>query len=126
MAIDPATLKTRFPAFSNVPDATIQYWLDDAGAIATEAWGVDQEPGTLELAAHNMTVTPGVLSSGSSSIPAGVTRFRSGSTDISFSDAAAAQAADGGYKSTPYGRMFLPRLRRNVGGPYLVGCVDVC
>ena len=123
MAIDPATLKIRYPALAAVPDATIQYWLTDAARIVTDSWGPDQEPATLALAAHNMSITPGVISSGSSSIPAGVTRFRSGSTDISFSDSAAAQSAEGGYKSSPYGREFAVMLRRNVGTPMLAGYV---
>lgn len=123
MAIDPATLKMRYPAFATVDDARVQYWLTDAARIVTDSWGPDQEPATLALAAHNMATTPGVLSSGSSSIPAGVTRFRSGSTDISFSDSAAAQSAEGGYKSSPYGKEFAVMLRRNASGPMLVGYV---
>lgn len=119
----PSILKLRYPAFATVPDETIAYWLVDAARIVSAHWGEDQEPATLALAAHNMATTPGVLSSGSSSIPAGVTRFRSGSTDISFSDSAAAQSAEGGYKSSAYGREFAIMLRRNVGGPMLVGHV---
>ena len=117
----PSLLRLRYPAFSKVDDATIAYWLTDAARIVTNSWGPDQEPATLALAAHNMATTPGVLSSGSSSIPAGVTRFRSGSTDISFSDSAAAQSAEGGYKSSAYGREFAVMLRRNCSGPMLVG-----
>lgn len=123
MAIDAATLKMRYPAFATVSDTTINYWLTDAARIVTNSWGDDQEPATLALAAHSMSSTPGVVSS---AIPAGVTRFRSGSTDIAFSDSAAARSAEGGYKSTPYGREFAAMLRRNVGGPMLVGAPYVC
>jgi hypothetical protein len=126
MAIDPATLRLRYPAFADVPDETINYWLDDAARIVTPAWGADQEPGTLALAAHNMSLN-GVLavaSGSSSSIPAGVTSFKSASVSLTFSDAAAAQAAEGGYGSTSYGREFQVMLRRNAGGAFLVGYVE--
>lgn len=123
MAIDPATLKLRYPAFAAVPDATVQYWLTDAARIVTDAWGDDQEPGTLALAAHSMATTPGVVAggSGSAQIPAGVTSFKSGTVSLTFSDAAAAQSASGGYQATVYGKEFAVMLRRNVGGPLLVG-----
>jgi hypothetical protein len=121
--IDATTLKLRYPALAAVDDTVIDYWLTDAARIVTAAWGEDQEPATLALAAHTMSVTPGVLSSGSSSIPAGVTRFRSGSVDVSFSDTAAAQSATGGYAATIYGKEFAIMLRRFAGGPRLVGYV---
>lgn len=126
MPIDAATLRLRYPAFAAVTDETIAYWLGDAARIVTTGWGTDQEPGTLALAAHSMSIN-GVLaaaSPGGAQIPAGLTSFKSGSVSLTFSDAAAAQAADGGYASTVYGREFLPMLRRNTGGPFLVGCVE--
>lgn len=121
--IDPATLRLRYPAFSTVNDGTINYWLTDAARIVTAAWGSDQEPGTLALAAHSMALTPGVLAggSGATNFPAGVTSFKSGTVSLTFSDAAAAQASTGGYGSTVYGREFEVMLRRNAGGPMLVG-----
>lgn len=125
MSIDAATLRIRYPAFAAVPDDAIAYWLTDAARIVTDDWGEDQEPGTLALAAHSMATTPGGLASGNSQIPAGVTSFRSGSTSVTFSDAAAAQSAQGGYGSTIYGKEFAVMLRRNVGGPRLVGIACV-
>lgn len=122
MAIDPATLRIRYPRLASTSDETAQYWLTDAATIVTEAWGVDQEPATLALAAHNIA-RDAAAAEGGTSIPAGVTRFRSGSFDVSFSDSAAAQSAAGGYSSTSYGAEFLTYLNRNVGGPMLVGYV---
>ena len=125
MAIDPATLRIRYPRLATTSDGTINYWLTDAALIVTEAWGVDQEPATLALAAHNIARNA-AAAEGGTAIPAGVTRFRSGSFDVSFSDSAAAASASGGYGSTPYGAEFLTYLNRNAGGPFLVGYVDVC
>lgn len=126
MTIDPATLKMRYPAFAAVPDATIQYWLDDAGRIVTTAWGADYEPGTFALAAHNMALarTPGISDGGASQIPSGVTRFKSASVDIAVTEAAANRSVSGGYASTPYGAEFAIMLRRNTGGPELIGYVE--
>jgi hypothetical protein len=121
MPADPATLKTRYPAFAAVPDATVTYWLEDAARIVTPAWGTDEEPAQLALAAHNMAVEGLGAAGGVVNLPAGVTSFRSGGFSATFSDAAAAASAQGGYGSTRYGREFQVMLRRNVGGPFLAG-----
>lgn len=126
MTIDAATLRLRYRAFAAVDDAVIQYWLDDAGRIVTDAWGDDYEPATFALAAHSMALarTPGIADGGASQIPAGVTRFKSGTVDIAVTEAAANRAVSGGYGSTPYGAEFQIMLRRNAGGPMLVGCAE--
>ena len=124
MAIDPETLKLRYPAFAAVSVDTITYWLTDAAREVDASWGDDQEPATLALAAHNMTVTPGVLPSAAGvELPAGLTSFKSAAVSLNFSAAAVAQAVTGGFRATLYGREFLRYLRRHVGGPRLVGFV---
>lgn len=121
-----AKLRLRYGAFDNVSDARIQYWITDAGRIVTEDWGDDYEPATLALAAYHMSANrvPGMTLDASEQLPAGVTAFRSGSMNVSVSDAAANQTVTGGYSSNVYGREFLPMLRRNRGGPRLVGYVE--
>ncbi len=115
---DPAELQLRYPAFAAVADATVQYWLTDAERIVTTSWGeVDYAPGLLALAAHNMASQGlGTEIGGSASLPAGVTRFKSGEVDVSLSSEAVALKSAGGFASTPYGREFAIMLRRNVGG----------
>ncbi|RSV15678.1 DUF4054 domain-containing protein [Sphingomonas sp. ABOLF] len=124
MAIDPETLKLRYPAFAAVPDATIAYWLTDAAREVDASWGDLQEPATLALAAHSMTVTPGVMPSAAGmQLPGGLTSFKSADASLTFSDAAAARAAKGGFAATEYGLEFLRFQRRHLGGPRLVGPV---
>ena len=121
---DPTTLRLRYPAFAAVTDATIAYWLTDAARIVTDAWGDDQEPATLALAAHNMSINgaPGIATDEVTALAgSGLTSFKSGTFSAQFSEAAAAQASAGGYAATVYGREFAIMLRRNVGGPRLVG-----
>ncbi|RYD24765.1 MAG: DUF4054 domain-containing protein [Lysobacteraceae bacterium] len=124
--IDPATLRLRYAAFENVTDDRIQYWLTDAGRIVTADWGEDYEPATLALAAYHMSANriPGMTLDASEQLPAGVTAFRSASMNVSVSDAAANRAVIGGYSSNVYGLEFLSMLRRNRGGPRLVGYVE--
>ncbi|MES3042671.1 DUF4054 domain-containing protein [Sphingomonas faeni] len=121
-----AKLRRRYAAFRNVDAADIAYWLDDAGRIVTEDWGTDYEPGLLSLAAHNMSINgvPGITLSAAQQLPAGVTRFRSASMDVAVSNAAANRSVSGGYSSTIYGQEFAVMLRRNRGGPRLVGYVE--
>lgn len=118
------TLITRFPAFAGVAPATIDYWLEDARLTVTESWlEADRAPGEMELAAHNIAKQG--LGSGSvgTGDMAGVTDFRSASFSVSFDASAVKAAAAGGYGSTSYGQDFAVRLRRNQGGPRLVGYV---
>ena len=120
----PSLLKLRYSAFANVSDEVIAYWLADAGRIVTSQWGSDYEPGLLSLAAHNMAAGGALAQTGGVSVPAGVTSFKSASVSLTFSDAAVAQSAEGGYGSTIYGREFQVMLRRNSGGPSLAGYVE--
>lgn len=117
MAIDPATLKLRYPAFAARDDATIQYWLDDAARIVTPDWS-EREPATLALAAHGMAVQ-GLDQTGAVAIPAGVTSFRSGAFSVSLTEAAANRSLTASYGSTRYGVEFQAMLRRKRGGPLL-------
>lgn len=132
--ITPERLRLRYPAFAAVSDATITYWLTDAARIVTPDWGDEQEAGALALAAHNMATTPGVVAGSADPMEAalakvqasGVTSFRSGSFSANVSEAAVASQIAGGYASTVYGREFAIMLRRNTGGPMLVGYVETC
>lgn len=116
--INPAVLRLRYPAFASVRDSIISYWLTDAERIVTADWDeAERDPATMALAAHNMAMA-GALQVEAGQIPAGVTSFRSGSFSVTVSDA---QASATGYEATIYGREFAAMLRRNCGGPVLVG-----
>lgn len=118
-------LRIRYREFAGVANDDIDYWLEDARRIVTAAWGPDEDPALLALAAHNMAVNdvPGITKSEADQLPAGVTKFKSASMDVSVSDAAANRSLTGGYASTRYGLDFAIMLRRNAGGPMLVGCL---
>ncbi|RVT93699.1 DUF4054 domain-containing protein [Sphingomonas crocodyli] len=117
----PATLKMRYPAFASVPDETIQYWLTDSLRAVDDSWiEGDRAVAEMALAAHNMTIG-GVGGGAGGSIPSGVTRFKSGSFDVAFSDTAATIAAEGGYKATRYGIEFQALLRASKAGPRVSG-----
>lgn len=115
----------RFPAFSAVPAETILYWITDAETIVTDSWATaDIEPAKLTLAAHNLALSGAGSTGGAvSSLAAmGVTDFKSASMSVSFDAETVRRSGNGGYSSTRYGVQFLTYLRRNVGGPRLVGC----
>jgi hypothetical protein len=113
-----ADLKTRYPAFAAVPDATVEYWIGDAQRFVDEGWReADYGPALLSRAAHEMALAGIGASSG---IPEGVTSFKSGSFSASISDAAAQAQVKGGLQATRYGREFAAILRRNFAGPRLV------
>lgn len=116
--------RIRFPAFSAVSAETILYWITDAETIVTDSWAAaDIEPAKLTLAAHNLALSGAGSTGGAvSSLAAmGVTDFKSASMSVSFDAETVRRSGNGGYSSTRYGVQFLTYLRRNVGGPRLVG-----
>lgn len=126
----PADLIARFPAFAAVAPGTIAYWLLDAESIVTADWGeTDYRPALMELAAHNM-VKNGVVGISVGTVgdiaAKGVTDFKSASFSVSLESSAAKRFSGTGYASTQYGADFAMRLRRNAGGPRLIGCAHVC
>ena len=126
---DPAGLKMRYPAFAAVDDARIQYWLTDADRFVTDGWGADADPARLAYAAHNLVLSnaPGIQSGtdlAAMGIPTGVTKFKSASMDVQISEAAANRSLASGWDATTYGAEFAVMLRRNTGGPMLVGYVE--
>ena len=117
----PATLKIRYPAFVDVPDATIQYWLDDAVRIVGTPTGsdwlaADAPIGLMLYAAHELTKQGIGASATGLDVPAGVTSLRSGALSIGLSDDAAKASLSGGYERTAYGREFYLLLKQNRGG----------
>jgi hypothetical protein len=117
----PADLKTAFPAFASVDDAVIQFWLDRAARIVDERFPEADFAFARELlACHYMALNKiGTASAGA--IPDGVTDFRSGAFQVKIADAVAANAIDGSYQATLYGRQFEPLLMAAKGGPRVVG-----
>ena len=126
---DPADLKMRYPAFENVDDTRIQYWLTDADRFVTDGWATDADPARLAYAAHNLVLSnaPGIQSGTDLSamgIPTGVTKFKSASMDVQISEAAANRSLASGWDATAYGQEFAVMLARNTAGPFLVGYVE--
>lgn len=116
-----AHLIARYPAFAAVDVGTIRTWLVDAERFVDESWAErDYAAALMALAAHNMALAGLGAATGAGAMPAGVTRFKSGSMDVTISEAAAGAAARGGYGATVYGREFQIILRRNFAGPRVI------
>ena len=114
----PADLKARYPAFTAVLDATVQYWLTDAERFVDTSWMEgDYAPALMARAAHSMAGEGLGAPSGVGALPQGVTRFKSGAMDVTIADAAAIASIKGGYSATRYGQEFERLLRRNFSGP---------
>ncbi len=118
-----ADLVTRYPAFALVPISTVEMYLADAAGGADDSWlEADFIPGRVALAAHMMAVTGlGTQTEVQKFAAAGLRSVRSGSFSADFTDSAASRAAGGGLDATPYGRAYKVLLKRNRGGPRLVG-----
>ena len=122
-----ADFRLRYLNFASVPDATVQYWLDDAARFVTEAWGGDYAPALMAYAAHQLALAGMEAQAGGAgaTLPGGVTSFRSGSLSVSVSDTVASAWASGSWRATRYGADFLAMLRRNRGGP-IVASAEPC
>jgi hypothetical protein len=115
----PGHLVARYPAFADVATGTIRAWLTDAERFVTTAWAEgDYAAGLMSLAAHNMALA-GLETDAAAlvGVPAGLTRMKSGSLELGFTDQAANARMSGGYDSTRYGAEYALLLRRNRAGP---------
>lgn len=131
MAYTPATASTfklRYPAFADVPDASIEYWLTDASerVVLPDEWTDPNGPvAQMLVAAHNLALG-GIGGSGGLDLPAGVTSMRSGGLSLSF-DAGVAQAqAAGGWAATSYGAQYLALLKLTRGGSRVTDLGTAC
>lgn len=116
----PATLKLKYPAFADVADATIQLYID--GAQVDTTWlEADYANAIMAYAAWAMTdASIGTGGEIAGYIGQGVNRLKSGTLDVSFSDAATSAT---GFATNVYGREYDRLLRKNKGGPRVVrGC----
>lgn len=123
----PAQLKAYYPAFADVADATIQFWLDDARELVTACYSdVDRAKAEMALAAHNMAIRGiGGAAGGGGSMAglaaAGVSSFKSASMSVQFNTGGDGKAK-WEYGSTMYGSEYVRLRRRNCGGsPFLAG-----
>ena len=117
----PPHLKARYAAFAAVDAGVIQYWLTDAERSVTNAWSEgDYAAGLMALAAHNMALAGyGTDAAALAGVPAGITRMKSGSLELGFTEAAANARATGSLESTRYGQEYAALLARNRGGPII-------
>jgi hypothetical protein len=115
----PAHLQARYPAFTAIDAGVIQYWLTDAERFVTNAWSEgDYATGLMALAAHNMTLAGlGTDAESLASIPAGITRMKSGTLELGFTNDAANARLNGDLSASRYGQEYEALLRRNRGGP---------
>lgn len=126
----PGHLAARYPAFTDVDPATVQYWLTDAERYVTNAWSEgDYAAGLMSLAAHNMALAGiGADAATLASIPLGVSRLKSGTLEVAFTESAANARLTGKLDATRYGIEYSALLNRNLGGPMIaptgVGPID--
>jgi hypothetical protein len=116
-----AELKLRYAAFAAVDDAVVDYWIADALRGVDTSWiESDYAPALMALAAHRMVENSvaGLAGGAVAGLAGtGLTSFKSGTFSANFSEAAATQAAEGGFESTRYGKEYLALLDRSKGGP---------
>ena len=112
-----AELKAYLPAFADVADATVDMYI--AGAQVDTSWfEADYQPAVMLWAAWAMTdVGFGAGAEVAGYIASGVTKLKSGSLDVSFSEAASSAS---GYETNVYGRRFMSIYRKNKAGPRVI------
>lgn len=124
VAPTPAEFKIRYPEFTAVDDARVQYWLTDALRYVTDGW-IEADRAVAEMAYAAFELCRGGAGTSGGAVAGlagmGVTDFRSASFSVSFDSAVIAGSAGGGWSSNKYGRDFAVYLRRNTGGPFLAG-----
>ena len=106
-----AGFRLRYPAFDDVDDGRIGYWLAQSATEVGSNWAEDmRSAGKYAWVGHKL-VESGALAS---AVPAGLTSFKSGTFEAKVSDKIASLT---GFDSTVYGREFLAMRRRLFSGP---------
>lgn len=116
MALTPTDFKIRYPEFEEVPDARIQFMLDDAALEVSEAaWGALYEKGSMLLCAHLLSISQSNSDDDDSGGDTGNVVSKSiGDVSVSFAKATSESSSDDWYLSTSYGAEYL-RLKKRVG-----------
>lgn len=110
-------LKTRFPEFADVADATVDAVIADASRFVDESWfELDYQPAIIALAAHFLT-TEGALG-GRTDVSGAITSEKLG--DASWTYATPTGSASSEFSGTAYGRTFIRIQRVNVPGVVLL------
>lgn len=116
-----ADLKIRYPAFAQVDDDTITWWLNYVvDKDIDQSWGPNTGPeGQMAVAAHRMVKAGVSIGGGDASglAAAGITDFKSGTFAARISDDAVKQAISSDWSSTPYGSDYELALDREKSGP---------
>ena len=118
-----ADLIARYPAFADVPTATIDVHIADAAATAVDtSWSeASYAPAIAAFAAHRMTLLDiGVHGDVAGFLGKGVTRIRTGNFDASFSEGRVAATSSGALDATRYGQEYKRLLKMEKGGPRVV------
>ncbi|WP_427023034.1 DUF4054 domain-containing protein [Aureimonas ureilytica] len=101
----PTDLKAVFPVFANVPDATIQFALTEAGRRTSDQWpDEDRRLGVMLYAAHTLTMD-GQGSSNEAQFGA-FKRLKIGSLELEKATSGADAAMPGSLRSTSFGVRF--------------------
>ena len=119
------SLKSRFPSFDALDDATIDYALAEAAAQVDDSWlsQADFTLGRLLYAAHILTVE-GRGTGAEAKVAGGLAAFKtikSGALTLTRSDEA--EAVGGGIETTTFGKRFVRLQGLNRSGPALANVV---
>lgn len=115
--------RMRYPAFADAtatPDATVTWWLNYVnGKDVDQSWGSANGPEGHMAAAAGRMLRAGVKVAGSDMAgfaASGVTTFRSGSFQASFSEDAVKLAVSADWQTSSYGADYLAALYKEKGG----------
>jgi len=119
----PTHLTTTYPAFADVPYATINAHIQGAlGGVDTTWIAADYPRAIMALAAHNMSLLGiGAVDESEGYARKGVTGIRDGAFHVNFSDKRVAELSGGSWSASPYGRLYESLLASNKGGPRVIG-----
>lgn len=112
-----ADLKAKYPAFANVPDATVALYITDAGRLVDASWtDGDYATGIMLYAAHLMTLSglgAGAEAQVNAQGLAGFKSIRSGSLSLERGSTSGADGVPSEFAGSQYGAQFFALLKRN-------------
>lgn len=119
-----AEIKTRFPAFASVADATIETLIEEAVSYVSEDWLERDYAVAYKYIVAHLLVREGVLDAAgalpTAHAPGAVQSESIGDSSVSYASQQGMSASDTDLASTEYGRRYLALRNKNFGSPVVV------
>lgn len=115
-----ASIKMRFPEFTDVADPVVEFAIEEARLEVGTNWTVGYNLAIVYLVAHYVASSVAASAAGGTGDDGDIASESIGRLSISYAKSPNADAVSDDKTSTSYGRRYVELLGRNFGGPVII------